>query len=192
MVKRGMVVIAPYNPSWGVEFGIFGKALRSALGGVALGIHHIGSTSVPGMAAKDVIDIQLTVKDLNAEIRTLLERLGYHFREDIDRDHCPPGMELPPEELQKRYYQLQERRCHLHVRAAGRFNQRYALLFRDYLRATPTAANAYAEVKRQLARYFSENIEAYYDIKDPVTDAIIAGALHWSETVSWTEPPNDA
>ena len=67
-----MIIIEPYSPSWVVEFGVFGKALRSALGGVALGIHHIGSTSVPGMVAKDVIDIQLTVEDLNAEIRTLL------------------------------------------------------------------------------------------------------------------------
>ena len=62
------------------------------------------------------------------------------------------------------------RRVNLHVRVAGRANQRYPLLFRDYLRANAVAREAYAEVKRELARLHPADVDAYYAIKDPVCD----------------------
>ncbi|WP_211238268.1 GrpB family protein, partial [Deinococcus pimensis] len=84
------------------------------------------------------------------------------------------------------------RRAHVHLREQGRFNGRYALLCRDYLRAHPLAANAYADVKRQLARHVGGDPEKYYDVKDPVFDIIMAGAFDWAATARWAPPPTDA
>jgi GrpB-like predicted nucleotidyltransferase (UPF0157 family) len=159
-----MIIIAPYDLSWPDLFQRIGRQIRQSLRTRALAIHHIGSTSVPGLAAKPIIDIQVTVTQLDEDIQEGLESLGFYYRTDIQRDHCPPGMDIAPDELVKRYYQLAEPRVNLHVRAMGRFNQRYALLCRDYLRATPMAASAYAEIKRQLAHYFPNDANAYYDI----------------------------
>lgn len=82
--------------------------------------------------------------------------------------------------------------ANLHVRVAGRFNQRYALLCRDYLRAQPMAANACAEIKRQLAQRFPGDVESYFAAKDPVFDVIMAGARVWAESVGWEVPVTDA
>lgn len=187
-----MIEIVPYRSSWPGEFAEIGAALRSAVGDLALAIHHIGSTSVPELDAKDVIDIQMTVADLDAPIRSRLEGIGYWIVDRAVWDHCPPGMVLEPVELDKRLYGSSGRRVHLHVRQAGRFNQRYPLLCRDYLRSHPLAAQAYGEIKRQLARYFPENMEAYYDIKDPVFDVLMAGAEDWASVTGWTAPETDA
>ena len=78
-----------------------------------------------------------------------------------------------------------------HIRQSGRFNQRYALLCRDYLRTHPTSASAYEEVKRQLARHFRDNAEAYYDVKDPVFDIIMEGAYAWADAIDWEPGPSD-
>ena len=169
-----------------------GAELRAALGDTALAVHHIGSTSVPGLVAKDVIDVQVTVSDLDAPLRQPLEHIGFIFRDDIRRDHALPGMTLTTGELEKRYFQRLERPVHLHVHATGRFNQRYALLCRDFLRLQPFARDAYGEVKTQLARYFPDNVEAYYDVKDPVFDVLMAGAFAWAELTDWQLPPSDA
>ncbi len=135
---KNLIVIAPYNPQWALEFQRLGTLLRSALGDLALRIDHIGSTAVPGLSAKDVIDMQITVATLDT--RTLvaaISTLGYRFWDDITGDHLPPGRTDAPSEWSKLYFSAPagQRRTNLHVRQAGRANQRYALLFRDYLRA---------------------------------------------------------
>lgn len=189
------IVIHPYREGWPAAFRTVGAEVRAALGGLVPAIHHIGSTGVPGLAAKDVLDVQVTVADLDAPIRAPLEALGYVFRDDIGRDHTPPGQSVGPHDLEKRYFHRPEGvgpRVHLHVRAAGRYNTRYALLCRDFLRATPMARDAYAEVKRQLARRFPDDVEAYYDIKDPVFDVLMAGAFVWADATGWDVPPSDA
>jgi len=83
------------------------------------------------------------------------------------------------------------RRVNLHVRLQGRSNQRYALLFRDYLRAHPRAAAAYGQAKTALAHYHADDIEAYYGVKDPVCDIIIAGAESWAAATGWEPGPSD-
>ena len=90
-------------------------------------------------------------------------------------------------ELEKKYFREAEgdRRRHLHVRQAGRFNQRYPLLFRDYLRANPVVRDAYEIVKRRLTGIFPDNIDGYLSIKDPYMDTIYAGAEHWAQTIDW-------
>ena len=186
-----MISLVPYQDSWRERFVALGARLREAAGADALSIHHIGSTAVPGLAAKDVIDVQVTVADFSLPFRAAFEDLGLTFRA-YNRDHGPPGMNLAPEQLEKRYFSSESPHLHVHVRVLGRFNQRYALVCRDYLRTHPLAANAYAEVKRQLARYFPDDIEAYYDIKDPVFDVLMAGAFGWAETTNWQQPRTDA
>lgn len=184
-----MIRIVPYRENWQERFKDLGASLREVVGSHALAIHHIGSTSVPGLAAKDIIDVQITVADFNLPYKEGLESLGLNFR-TYDHDHCLPGMELAPGELEKRYFSNDE--WHVHIRILNRFNQRYALLCRDYLRTNEMAANAYAEIKHELARYFPDNVEAYYDIKDPVFDIIMAGALGWAGRVGWQQPHSDA
>ena len=186
------IEIVPYDPEWPAKFAEIGGAIRDALAERALAIHHIGSTAVPGLAAKDVIDVQLTVADLDAPIREPLVARGYSVREDVASDHLPPGVSLPAEELAKRYFSRTSPRIHLHVRAAGRFNARYALLCRDYLRAHPLAAAAYAEIKLALAARFPEDQDSYYAVKDPVFDLLMVGAEAWALASGWRIPPSDA
>lgn len=118
---------------------------------------------MPDLAAKDIIDVQITVADLDGRAEALLTEAGFVLQE-WTADHRPPGADLPDVELAKRAFTESpgERRTNIHVRVAGRFNQRYALLCRDYLRAHPGAAHAYAEVKRALADLVGDDIDAYY------------------------------
>lgn len=188
------IEIVPYDENWPREFVEIAVQLRAALGEVALRIDHIGSTSVPGLAAKDVIDVQVTVRDFAAPLEVLLSSPGYIRLPDINEDHLPPQVSGPASEWEKRYFQPPDgqRPTNLHVRAHGRANQRYALLFRDYLRTHPVAANAYAEIKRALAHYHPENWDAYYDVKDPVCDVIWSAAEEWARMTNWEPGPSDA
>ncbi len=191
-----MIEIVEYKPTWAQEFQTIGAKIRAALGSDALAIHHIGSTSVPNLAAKEIIDVQVTVlKPEENVLKPKLEQVGFVWREGMIHDHSPPGMRLPNSELEKHFCALEsaeKRRANVHIRIEGRFNQRYALLCRDYLRSHEMAANAYAEIKRQLARYFPENVNAYYDIKDPVFDVIMSGANDWAAFTGWQPEPSDA
>jgi GrpB-like predicted nucleotidyltransferase (UPF0157 family) len=188
------ITISPYDESWPAEFRRIGAPLRSALGDLAVRIDHIGSTAVPGLAAKDVIDVQVTVARLDAAaLARALAPLGFTLRDDIARDHVPPGWDDTPAEWRKLYFQppVSQRRSHLHVREAGRANQRYALLFRDYLRAVPAAAAAYAQIKGALARRHPEDQDAYYEVKDPVCDLIIDAAERWAASTNYIPGPSD-
>ncbi|NLR79816.1 GrpB family protein [Chitinophaga eiseniae] len=176
------IEMTPYSSRWPEEFKEIAARLEAVLGNYALAVDHIGSTSVPGMPAKDVIDVQVTVPSLEQPIQPLLEQLGYERKYHL-ADHRPPGRtDLADPELEKHFYFKQQRRINLHVRVAGRFNQRCALLCRDYLHSHPHAAQAYGVIKQELARYFPNNADAYYDIKDPVFDLIMEGAYEWSGT----------
>ena len=126
-------VIEPYSDRWPREFSRIGRALRGVLGERALRIDHIGSTSVPGLAAKDTIDVQVTVADLPDA--NLLAGAGYREFAPV-RDHRPPDAPYGEDDWAKRLFNEppDERRANIHVRVEGRANQRYALLFRDYLR----------------------------------------------------------
>ncbi len=174
----GHLTIHDYRDEWPDEFEVIAVALRSALGEVALRVDHIGSTSVPGLGAKDVIDVQVTVASLDeAVLRDPVEAAGYVWLDGYS-DHVPPGMELESSQLEKFMVKERpgERRANIHIRAEGRFNQQYPLVFRDYLRAHPRSADAYAEVKRQLARIVDGDVDKYYDVKDPVMDIVMDAA----------------
>ena len=185
-----MITIVPYQSEWPVEFQALAGHLREVLGDKALAIHHIGSTSVPGLQAKDVIDVQITVTSLDQEIVDALLAAGYLLCRHT-MDHCPPGIELTDKELRKFLFNGPGRRSNIHIRVKGKFNQRYPLLCRDYLRTHPLAAAAYGRMKQELAKHFPNDMEVYCDIKDPVFDILMAGANAWAEWTGWKLPESD-
>ncbi|MEM1242192.1 MAG: GrpB family protein [Cyanobacteria bacterium P01_H01_bin.26] len=174
-----MIVIHPYKPSWPQEFETIKTSLLTILGPRALRIDHIGSTSVPGLGAKDVIDIQITVQTLTPDIPTTMTTAGYQHRPSVTHDHVPLGADATPHLWAKQlFYQIpNQRRAHIHVRADGNPNQQYALLFRDYLRTHPNSAKSVELIKREIAKRHANDVDAYYDIKDPVYDLIWEAAL---------------
>lgn len=188
-----MVEIVSYQQSWPFEFQKIATPIRQHLGGLALRIDHIGSTSVPGLSAKDVIDLQITVAALDEQVIAALQALGYTRCEGIWRDHCPPHFVGPESEWEKLFFYppAGQRRTNMHVRIQGRANQRYPLLFRDYLRAHPASAEAYAELKRRLAQHLAEP-EMYPEVKDPAVDLIHFAAEDWAAAVHWRPGPPDA
>ena len=182
-----MIVIESYRPGWPAEFETIRQGLQKALGPLALRIDHIGSTSVPGLGAKDIIDIQVTVKDLTPKIAQKLIAAGYRHFKPATQDHVPLGDDPNPDLWAKLLFNQPDgqRRANIHVRIQGNPNQRYPLLFRDYLRAHPNSASSVELIKRQIARYHAEDIEAYYDIKDPVYDLIWDAAQDWARATAW-------
>jgi GrpB-like predicted nucleotidyltransferase (UPF0157 family) len=192
LILTVMIDIIDYQERWPKEFGAIAGQLRKALSDKALRIDHIGSTSVPGLAAKDVIDIQVTVKELEPSLITLITALDFehppyarshHYHDD----HRPPGYPSAEDEWRKFFFRTsQPYRVNLHVRVAGKANQRYALLFRDYLRSSPASARAYAELKRQLAANLT-NLDVYSDVKDPACDLIAIAAEAWAKQTHWQD-----
>ncbi|MBB2495817.1 GrpB family protein [Aquipseudomonas ullengensis] len=189
-----MIKIVPYRPEWEAEFRVHSQAIRDALGDLALRIDHIGSTSVPGLAAKDVIDIQVTTAELTTSVETLLAEAGYQRRERVTSDHVPPGADGERKEWSKWLFCPSDDRhsANIHVRCAGKANQRYALLFRDFLRADQAMAAAYQRLKETLAHYHPEDLAAYSYIKDPVCDVIMVAAEAWAGGTGWNAGRSDA
>jgi GrpB-like predicted nucleotidyltransferase (UPF0157 family) len=147
------LVISDYDPEWPVHFEAEAARLREALGELALRIEHTGSTSVPGLGAKPIVDIQVSVQELEPreEFRAFLERLGYVFSETPD-DATYPFFHKPAG-----WPHL----FHVHLCEAGGEEERRHLAFRDYLRDHPEAASEYEALKRGLAnRHLAEDFES--------------------------------
>jgi GrpB-like predicted nucleotidyltransferase (UPF0157 family) len=159
------VVIADYDPSWPARFAELRNRLGAALGPLAVDIEHVGSTAVPGLAAKPIIDLDIVIAtrdDLPAVIERL-RPLGYDHEGDLgvpgrEAFTSPPGR--PPH--------------HLYVCPAGSPALARHLAVRDLLRADPEAAGAYATLKRSLAARFRHDRVAYTDAKSAFLDALLA------------------
>ena len=190
-----MITIVAYDTSWPEAFIAVAQPLRTALGELALRIDHIGSTSVPGLAAKDVIDVQVTLKDFSSapQLVSALGSLSYTLIPHFTSDHLPPLYQGPETDWEKLIFRppANQRPTHLHVRALGRPNQRYPLLFRDYLRAHPVASAAYAQIKTSLSQRHPDDVDFYYDIKDPLCDIVIDAAEDWAQATGWQMGPSD-
>ena len=191
----GLVKIVEYDPAWPDEFRDVARQLRRALGESVVRIDHVGSTSVLGLASKNVIDVQVSVEH-DSELESVSEELadaGWIPSDGISRDHEVPGWTSDKSATRKRY--LGEppghRRVHVHVRVLGQANQRYAILFRDYLRAHPYSASAYGTLKRDLALLLRDDSGRYADVKDAACDLIYFAAEDWAETVGWIAGPSD-
>lgn len=184
--KGTKISIVPYSSHWPEEFARISATLSKGLGDMALRIDHIGSTSVPGLAAKDIIDVQITVNSLSDPLLQAMQAMGYARAENIANDHVPPGMINDATQWQKWFFRAPpgQRRTNTHVRIAGRANQRFPLLFRDFLCAHPQMAAAYGELKKRLAANIA-NSSMYPDVKDPAVDLIYFPAEKWARQTGW-------
>ncbi|MFE4055836.1 GrpB family protein [Streptomyces sp. NPDC059096] len=183
------LVLADADPAWAPRGAALTDGLHALLAPLALYVEHIGSTAVPGMAAKPVFDVQISVRDLHEAQDAFAGPLadqGFDLA-PYRQDHVPAGSDDDPARWTKR---LWIRRGHtgpdvnLHVRAAGSPNERLALLFRDWLRAHPEAVPAYARFKRVLAGAVPD-LATYADVKDPVVDLVVAVAEPWARATGW-------
>lgn len=181
-----MVTIIDYQERWPAEFRQLAADLKQVLSDLALRIDHIGSTSVPGLAAKDIIDIQISVAALSEDVKTQLKDHGYIHVEEIVCDHRPPDCTGPDSDWDKMFFRppAGTRLANIHIRVLGAPNQRYPLLFRDYLRTHPATARAYAELKRRLAQNLADPA-MYPEVKDPAVDLIYFAAEDWARQIDW-------
>lgn len=183
-------VVVTYQADWPERAATLIALLSSTLGPLAARIEHIGSTSIPGMAAKDVIDLQASTADLDAVLAAFgepLRALGFTMK-PYGHDHVPAGRPDDPELWRKRLWSRghdhPDGPVHLHVRRVGSPNERLALLFRDWFRAHPDAIPAYAGFKRALAA-MSDGIDDYTETKDWVVDVVVAAAEPWAAATGW-------
>lgn len=158
------IVIEEYDPAWAQRFAAVRTSIVEALGDVALGVEHVGSTAVPGLAAKPIIDVDLTVEDTVTESAYLpaLERLGYRL---VLREPWWHGHRMlvgPAEDV------------NLHVWPQGAPEPVRHRLFRDWLRSHPDDRERYAETKRRLARDTAHRPRDYSLAKNDVIDEIYA------------------
>lgn len=173
MADRTAFVIAPYDGAWPGAFENEAGRLWSALGSVALRIDHHGSTAVPGLGAKPIIDIQVSVAVLEPMARYALplQAVGYVHKPSPDDAVCPF------------FYKpaFWPHQFHVHVVRAGGEEERRTLAFRDYLRDHGDAAREYEQLKHRLARQLAPkdeaSREAYARAKTAFVEAITTVAL---------------
>ena len=193
--RHGGPVLEPHREEWEREAARIAARLLAAAPGLILAVDHVGSTSIPGLAAKDVIDLQVAVPDLEAAERLapLLTAAGFPQVRGVGSDTPKPYAPDPSQWL-KRFHANADpcRAVNVHVRAAGSAGWRYALLFRDWLRSDPAALRLYQAHKVGLAARFagSGTTRGYADAKEPwFTDVAWPLMSAWAEAAGW-EPPS--
>lgn len=162
------IVVVDYDPAWPQTFRTLADRALTAMGDVAVGAEHIGSTAVPGLAAKPIIDLDVVLRS-TADSPTAVARLaplGYVHEGDLgipgrEAFRWPPG----------------EPRHHLYVLPADSPELRRHLAFRDYLRNHPDAARAYGALKRAAAEQHRNDRAAYMAAKDTLIREILGRAL---------------
>jgi GrpB-like predicted nucleotidyltransferase (UPF0157 family) len=174
------IEIAPYNPRWPELFASEAEQIKQALGNNCIAIHHIGSTSVPGLSAKPIIDILPVVKEIQeVDLAThAMESLGYQAKGEY-------GIAF------RRYFQKEiTRRTHnVHVYQEGDPEISRYLKFRDWLRSHPEDAVSYAKLKTELATQYPHDILRYCNGKDAFVATIDAkgGAEGWRMVQALTD-----
>lgn len=178
------IEVIPYQTSWPDEYAHQVEGLLPVIHEQIARIDHIGSTSIPGMAAKDIIDIQIAMHELTRQFIDTMTHHGYRYHPHL-KDNPRPGTD--PSEWQKQVFTQPEgsRRCNIHVRRLGAANMRQALLFRDYLRSHPDSVREYGVLKQRLAERHPDDRTYYYAIKDPLFEIIWEAAEYWAENSGW-------
>lgn len=162
-LENDTVRLTPYQPDW--ERAFLGERawLHETLGNALLEVQHIGSTAVPGLSAKPILDIGVAVQDFNEAFAIVgpLEALGYTYRGEYG--------------IARRHYFVKgkPKTHHLHVLEHSSLEWRNHLRFRDYLRRHPNTAAEYAALKQRLAERFPRDREAYTDGKHAFIRAIL-------------------
>jgi len=173
--------LVPYDPAWPDDAQRIINRLRMACGPKALRVDHIGSTAVPGMDAKDVIDIQLTVESLDVadELADALANVGFPRVEGIVNDNPHGG---DPSLWRKRIHAAADpgRPANVHVRVNGWPNQRFALLFVDWLKSNRGVREDYLAAKRKAL-----GAQDYADAKEPWFLDAYWRARAWGEATGW-------
>lgn len=164
--------IVPHDPAWAERAASELRRIATALGPLAVRLEHVGSTAVPGLAAKPILDLQVSVAALEPRAAYVepLERLGYLF---------VPAPESPDYHLFAKPPE-RPRSHHVHVCGAGGAHERRHLAVRDFLRTHPREAAAYAALKRRVVLRHPQDRLAYIAAKDPYVDELEARALAWA------------
>ncbi|MGV8978481.1 MAG: GrpB family protein [Cellulomonas sp.] len=164
--ERVSIVVVDYDPGWSARFEVLADVVRGSLGPRALSVEHIGSTSVPGLAAKPIIDMLVTVEDVGDEIAFVpaLEAAGFVLR---------------VREPAHRLFRTPQRDVHLHVFEGDRPEVRDYLDFRDWLRVNDADRALYALTKRRLARQEWSDMNYYADAKTDVVLEVLGRARAW-------------
>lgn len=166
------VIVEPFNVEWANLFRRESRVVADALGGVSVGIHHIGSTAIPNIHAKPIIDMLIEVSSLEqADTRQgYLEGYGYEAMGEFGI----PG---------RRYYRKQDEsganRYQLHAFVAGSQDVDRHLAFRDFMSAHADPAKQYADLKCRLARQYPHDIDRYQDGKEEFIKIMEQRALEW-------------
>jgi GrpB-like predicted nucleotidyltransferase (UPF0157 family) len=166
-LRRGTVRVDPYTELWPAEFERERERLDARLGSRLLAIEHIGSTSIPGLPAKPLIDMQAAVESLDQvnDILMVLRTLGYAVMPErvyLDRVFLPKGPE-------------QRRTHHLNLVLLDSDRWREPLMFRDRLRSDPVLRDEYAALKSRLAVEHPHDRDAYTDGKAGFIGAVLEG-----------------
>ncbi|SNR85207.1 dephospho-CoA kinase [Haloechinothrix alba] len=183
--------IVDYDDTWPEQAERAIARIRQAAGQAALRVDHVGSTSVPGLPAKDVLDIQLTVADLDVadSVAESLAAAGFPRSEGEWAD-APLDRGAEPVAGDKRLHTGADpaRPVNLHVRAHGTRHWRAALLFPEWLRRNPDERDAYAKVKRSLARSHQADgsVDGYAEDKQPWIADAMERAEQWARHTGWT------
>ena len=172
MEKREIELVPP-DPSWPERFAVERAKIVAALGAKAMRVDHIGSTSIPGIAAKPIIDIDLSVKDV-----------------DDEEDYLPAltaaGYRLRVREPGHRMVRTANLGVHVHCCTTGGGWERGHLLFRDWLRYDHADRVAYAELKKELAHQDWPDMNAYAEAKSALIKEITARAERWAADSNWS------
>jgi GrpB-like predicted nucleotidyltransferase (UPF0157 family) len=171
-LEPGTVRVLPYQPEWARLFEEEHDRLEAAVGDFVLELEHIGSTSVPGLPAKPIIDIGIAVRDFEAAFVCVapIEALGYVYRGENG---------IPRRHYFRKGYPL--RTHHIHMVEVESTEWAQQILFRDYLRGHPGARRQYADLKIDLARRFPKDRDAYLAAKAPLIREILALARQEKE-----------
>jgi GrpB-like predicted nucleotidyltransferase (UPF0157 family) len=178
MQKRRQVEIVDYDPVWPLIFAELRQVIAPVLGDLALSIEHVGSTAVPDLAAKPIVDLDIVIpsREQLPEVILRLAKLGYEHEGDVGilgrEAFARPSSDVPRDGTGREW-----RRHHLYVCARDNAELARHLIFRDYLRAHPEQARAYAALKRQLARRYPYDVDAYCEAKTEFVEGILRRTL---------------
>ena len=164
MAKK-QVIVEKYDAAWSQDFRQIEQELKEALGDLALRIEHVGSTSVKGLSAKPIIDLDIVIPDYSRfdAVVAALETIGYIHEGDLG---------IPGREAFKYSEKEHLRRHHLYVCTETSEELKRHLAFRDYLRSHPEAVREYSRVKEEGAALYPEDIDKYIEYKSPCIEKI--------------------
>ncbi len=164
-MRTSYVTVIPYSDQWERDFLKIKDEIKSALGELAENIEHVGSTSVRGLSAKPVIDIDVVISDSSvlSDVIAALGRIGYQHEGDLGITGREAFRYDGKDHLQKH---------HLYVCPDDSSELKKHIAFRDYLRSHPEAAAEYGRIKEEGAALYPEDIDRYIEYKTPLIEKI--------------------